>query len=242
MPCPTYREFASIAEAAYHRIVSPTPGFVRVDNTHTETASGFKGAIFRTAAGAVNHTYVVGFAGTDTERTGGLDFRDITADAGFAGRRERVAANLVSPAARDLIQKGRKQLAAQGVDASSLVVRAIQMAGANNQVYVTGHSLGGGLAQLICSAGSTLKGVAFNAPTTSQLGIPAVPSSRFANINENDDPVSRGTARLSGGSHQGSTREVETGVSGVDAHSLAHLITHLGSGGSGANLGGGRPF
>jgi hypothetical protein len=147
-------EFAAICDAVYHDgRTGKTWGFTRSKPAHA--ASGFHAAIFRRANGAgIDH--VVAFAGSDNDA-------DWVANPGFGG-------NLLSPV---LAQKASHRnfqavFGDQCGRAYALVRLARSTMGRNDRIYVTGHSLGGGLAQ-IAAAVMGVPAVTFSAPTVSAV-------------------------------------------------------------------------
>ncbi|MEM9501854.1 MAG: hypothetical protein AAF941_08405 [Pseudomonadota bacterium] len=236
MPCPTILEFANIANASYYAREPSLANHRRVH--YGQLRSGFKGSFYELAN--VSSPYIViAFAGTDDDTTEQTDEGDVLADSGFAGPRVIAATTVLNRGAAMALRAGLHRLNQQVQGALELTRQALNDAGPNRPVYVTGHSLGGGLAQIVCSR-MQLQGVAFNAPATSQLNIPEIPRSRFLNVNEDSDPVSRAAGLI--GNHQGRTRTVNAGVSGLkESHQIVSLIRYMQSG-RGSGLASQTPF
>lgn len=224
MPCPTIHEFACMANAIYSPSGSVlVPNYTRI--SFRERANGFKGGLYRQASGG-SLTNIVAFAGTDMGGEGGIDGLDLLADVGFAGRGVTLAVYLANPGAALTIEIGRQLLEWQFREALSLVRDTVGTSPSGSSTFVVGHSLGGGLSQMVASE-LGLKGMAFNAPTTSQLGHSISPANRFLCVNQWNDPVSLATKAI--GSHLGEELIINNGTSGMDAHSMTGIVSYLGS-------------
>ncbi|WP_151974444.1 hypothetical protein [Erythrobacter sp. EC-HK427] len=226
MPCPTIHEFAAMADAIYSPSNSVlVPNYTRI--SFRERSNGFKGGLYRQSSGR-NQTNIIAFAGTDMSGEAGTDIRDLAADVGFAGRSVTLAVYITNPAAAISIELGRQLLEWQFREALALVRDTLGTAGHGSTTYVVGHSLGGGLSQMV-AAELGLKGMAFNAPTTSQLGYSISPANRFLCVNQWNDPVSLATKAI--GNHLGEELIINNGTSGMDAHSMTNIVSYLASSG-----------
>lgn len=236
MPCPTIYEFAKMADASY--VVNREPLVPNYTRIHFQVSStGFKGSRFQLAEGRSTYR-VVAFAGTDFGGENGTDANDLFADVGFSGVDPGPMAYLANPIVASILARGRRQLQMQITDALAMTAQAVMSAEGPSNVYVVGHSLGGGLAQIIASM-LGIRGIAFNAPAVSQLGYRVTPSSNFMSINQFNDPVSAASKVL--GSHLGVLKNVNNGTSGMGAHSMTALADYFGTSG-GAIHGNRRPW
>jgi len=236
MTCPTVYEFACMADDCYSpNDNNQVPTYTRVHSRVSPT--GFKAARYQLASGNMTQV-VLAFAGTDFGGQNGTDFNDILADVGFASNGLNLGTALLNPAYAALLFAGKNQLQRQITDALEMTSHAVMVAGRAGEVFVVGHSLGGGLAQIV-AATVGLRGVAFNAPTVSQLGYNIAPPENFQCINDSNDPISIGSRML--GIPLGVLQTVNTGSDMKSAHGMTQLAAHLGA--SGANLlGQKRPF
>lgn len=155
MPAPiTFLDFARIAMVAYEPDLPRTDGGFARFGPMDRRLSGFQGAVYRRANGA-GLDWVVGIAGTQATATGGAD---ILADIGFGGPAKGGVLSLL----------GALQLERQCRAADELVANANQVMGRGDRLYVTGHSLGGGIAQ-ITAARHGVPAVCFNPPTVTAV-------------------------------------------------------------------------
>ncbi len=172
---------------------------------------------------------VIALAGTDIgDDTGGFDAADVLADTGFAGRTATATTAILSPGTAVTMELGRQMLESQLRDALALARICIGEGGSGSSNYIVGHSLGGGLAQIV-AAQLRIKGIAFNSPTTSQLGYSISPKRNFLCVNQYNDPVSLATKMF--GSHLGEELIINNGTSGMAAHSMNSIVSFLGSSG-----------
>jgi len=222
MSGPSILDFARIANAAYDSSDPLIPTFTRI--YFGTLASGFKAARYVFANGGAVQT-VVSFAGTDFDLTDGP--ADILSDVGFAGPAVTRVVESLSPALGVLVSAGRQRLMEQVAGALEFTRQAQFFAGTSGDIYLAGHSLGGGLAQII---GSTLgiRGMAFNAPAVSQMGYAIADAARFYNVNNARDPVSQRTSAI--GRHLGTVIPIDNGASGMDAHLIVPIVAWLESG------------
>ncbi|QZH74730.1 MAG: hypothetical protein JY451_13885 [Erythrobacter sp.] len=201
------------------------PNYTRI--SFRERANGFKGGLYRQSSGS-SVTNIIAFAGTDMGGESGTDMLDLAADVGFAGRSVTLAVFLANPGAAVAIELARQLLEWQFREALSLVRDTVGTSPRGSATYVVGHSLGGGLSQMVASE-LGLKGMAFNAPTCSQLGHSISPANRFLCVNQWNDPVSLATKSI--GCHLGEELIINNGTSGMDAHSMTGIVSYLGSSG-----------
>jgi hypothetical protein len=235
MAGPTVLDFARMADACYYSSERLVPNFTRIH--YGQLTSGFKASRYVIDRGGALHV-VASFAGTDSDETEITDSGDKLADLGFAGSAIVSGLGAVSPVLGAALTAGKNRLKAQIAGAEEFVKQAVYFAGSGARVFVTGHSLGGGLAQIL-SAMTGLPGLAFNAPAVSQLGYKLKDANQFLNVNQANDPVSAGTGMF--GKHLGQIHQVNSGVGIAQAHFLAPLIAYLEAGG-GAKLGKSSPF
>jgi hypothetical protein len=186
-PHPTVLDFANVAGAAYGPAfggpVSPTApgGWSILPSTPSITKVGFKGAIYSRGG-----DLIAAFCGTEGAADGG---NDIISDLGFGSRRARQVAAVmaVAPPILYLPQLAAALLntaatvgdaflsrqSASAIDMANLAKTVATQAG-GRRAYITGHSLGGGLAQ-IAAAHTGLRAVTFNpAPASNVRGIAAL--------------------------------------------------------------------
>ncbi|MFC3174344.1 hypothetical protein ACFOD9_08775 [Novosphingobium bradum] len=222
MSGPSILDFARMANAAYDSSDPLIPTYTRI--YYGELASGFKAARYTANVGGSSVT-IVAFAGTDFDRTDGP--ADILADVGFAGPGMLSLVSQISPVLGLALFAGQRQLMDQVAGALEFTRQAQFFSGSGNPIFLTGHSLGGGLAQII---GSTLdvRGVSFNAPAVSQMGFSISDPNRFYNVNQARDPVSTRTAAI--GHHLGTVINIDNGTNGMDAHLIVPVISYLESG------------
>lgn len=226
MPSPTIHEFACMADASY--VVDREPLVPNYTRIHFQVSpTGFKGSRFQLAEGRATYR-VVAFAGTDFGGENGTDYNDLWADVGFSGVDPGPLHYMASPVVSYILARGRRKLQAQITDALAMTAQAVMSAEGPSNVYVVGHSLGGGLAQII-AAKLGICGIAFNAPTVSQLGYSISPPENFISINQFNDPVSAATKGI--GTHLGTLQDVNNGTSGMAAHSMKALAEYFGSSG-----------
>lgn len=234
MPAPiTVLDFARIAMVAYEPETPRTDGgFARLSPMERRL-SGFQGAIYRRANGA-GLDWVVGIAGTQTE-----DKMDLLADAGFAGA---TTGNLLGKYGGAATQAGTTVLLGQCADATKLVTQARAVMAKGDRLVLTGHSLGGGICQIL-AARLGLPAVCFNPPTvTAVAGVegdyrrtrPAV----FC-IQVKNDPINR-TSMF--GRWLGVVLSLPSARAGGDAHKIELTVGELGPSGPFTGMGALTPF
>lgn len=201
---PMVKEFAWMAAVVYHQALSRSAfGWTRLSSEGRR--SGFFGAVFQKPNGR-GIDYVVTYRGTDSAR-------DWLANAGFSG--------LPSIA-----------LLAQRKTAMELVTIARGYAqGSGDRLYLSGHSLGGGLAQMTAVAAG-LPAVTFCAPavtadllTAGMAFFNALSNKpKIVNFRVVGDPIALTDTF---GHMVGDTRMIQTERSGLDAHDMLELAKDL---------------
>lgn len=248
--------YAWLAGAVYDDNQTEIGGFAR-QILRRNDISGFHGAVYKREAGGVPE-YVLSFAGSETSE-GGIDW---VADLGFGGKKvagamQRAGAvmqvlgvlpdamgNIAEMAGRQLTllaNKAQAAFMAQQIAALQLTHRALQAA-KGNKLTLTGHSLGGGLAQ-IAAAHSGLPAVTFSAPTVSAVeGASAAFDRRkptIVNFRIKNDPVN--ISELTG-QRIGRVVTLMSPRSIATAHQLPNTIAELVSQGQFAITGRSDPF
>jgi len=236
-PAPTYLDFASICDAVYDTTIATVAGFTRFNDTRRW--SGFQGAIYRKANGT-GLDHVVAFAGTQPSEGAGVD---VVTDAGFGGPGAGVAAGiLLGPLGSLLSGCGQALLTHQCGCAEELLAMARSAAGARDRIYVTGHSLGGGIAQII-AARSGVPAVGVSAPAVT--AVPGVQEAwtrsraPIACLRVRNDPINE-TGRL--GSWLGRVVFLQSPRTGGAAHSIAQTVAELSPQGPFTAIGARNPF
>lgn len=235
MPGPTWLDFARLCSAVYE------PDIERVAGGWRRTwfgmiGDGFKGAQFqRAAAGRIE--LVCAYAGTDS-------LEDVLADVGFGqGSGLTTVATILSSRLRVLVGAGSRGLASQLNFALELMQQARWAAGQQNAaLYLTGHSLGGGLAALI-AADTGAAAATISSPAVAHM--PGVMERfrrngpRIVNLEVSGDPIN---ATLALGSRLGSTVTIHTSRLVGLGHGIDGTIADLGSGGQAALVGARSPL
>lgn len=230
----TYLEYAAIAAAAYHPSRTATgSGFGRYSPMRREM-SGFQGAIYRRTTAGTN-AWVVGIAGTQPTDGGGAD---VVADVGFGG----AAGAILGPLGAALSLAGAILLSRQCVSAQQLVNEAQAAMGSGDTLSITGHSLGGGIAQIV-AARTGISAMAFNPPAvTAVAGVSAAygrTSPAITSLKVKNDPINfTGTM----GGWFGKVVILNSPRTGGDAHSIDLTIAELSPAGSFSTLGATDPF
>jgi hypothetical protein len=215
MPAPITLHFAQLSEAVYGSARS-VAGFARASDMTTWSA--FQGCVFsRAGAGGTDH--VATFAGTDPSQVG-----DIIADVGFGGGLP-AAIPILGPL---VAAAGQIYLADQVRGALTIVRMAQQRATrAGDKVYATGHSLGGGLAQIVAAI-SGVPGVCFSAPAvTAVAGIGVIHTIRQTPIRcfqVDNDPINVTGAV---GRWLGKIIRLRTSRTASTAHSISGTVADL---------------
>lgn len=235
MPSPNWLDFARLCAASYEvgagRV---TGGWSRV--WFGAINDGFKGARYQRANGG-RLDEVCAFAGTDSAA-------DALADVGFgAGGAVAAVATTLSPALGILISAGRSGLSGQMTFALEMVRQAQWNVGrTGGALYITGHSLGGGLAQIV-AAELGGKAAPISSPAVSQLpgllGRYTRNAPTITNLRVNGDPINA-TEVL--GSRLGTTVRLATGRGVTQAHFIGGTVTDLEATGCATTLGATCPF
>lgn len=240
----TYLEYAAIAAAAYYPTRTDTGhGFSRYSPMRREM-SGFQGAIYRRTTAGTN-AWVVGIAGTQPTDGGGAD---ILADVGFGGGGVRVVP-IPGPAgagatlfASVLSLAGATLLSRQCASAQQLVAEAQAAMGRGDSLSITGHSLGGGIAQII-AARTGVAAMAFNPPAVTAVdGVSAAygrTSPKITSLKVKNDPINFTSVV---GGWLGKVVVLNSPRTGGDAHSIDRTIAELSPAGAYSTLGGSDPF
>jgi hypothetical protein len=239
MPPPplTVLDFASVCDAVYDVTVATVAGFTRFNDTRRW--SGFQGAIYRRANGT-GLDHLVAFAGTQPGEGGGVD---IVADAGFGGPGAGLAAGLLlGPLGSLLSSGGQALLSHQCGCAEELLDLARSTAGARDRIFLTGHSLGGGIAQIV-AARRGIPAVGISAPAVTAVpGVSAAWSRNHVPIvclRVRNDPINH-TGRI--GAWLGRIIFLDSARNGGAAHSIAETRAELSPQGSFSQLGARDPF
>lgn len=230
----TYLEYAQIANLAYSPTRTDTgAGFGRYSPMRREM-SGFQGAIYRRTTGG-NTVWVVGIAGTQPTEGGGAD---VVADVGFGGG----AAAALGPLGMALSLAGAVLLSRQCRSAQQLVSEAQGAMGRGDTLSITGHSLGGGIAQIV-AARTGVRAMAFNPPSVTAVSDVAEDYARtrpqITNLKVKNDPINYTSAV---GSWLGKVVILTSPRAGGDAHALDRTIAELSPAGAFSALGASDPF
>jgi hypothetical protein len=235
MPTPIrLLEFARLCAAIYDPAVTSAAGFAR--SGFTQRRSGFQGAYFARQNGQ-GTDYVVTIAGTQP----GEDFgADIVADAGFGGNLSRAAG--VVPVIGPILAAGPTVLEKQLSLAEQMVGLARGVATRpGDRVFITGHSLGGGIAQIV-AARTGVAAVAISAPAvTAVSGVLAAWQRTRAPIfclRVRNDPINE-TARV--GAWLGRVQTLPSNRTGGDAHSIDQTFLELSPSGQFSSTGNEAP-
>jgi hypothetical protein len=228
-------EFARLCAAIYNSAVTSAAGFTR--SGFTQRKNGFQGAYFSRPNGQ-GADYVVTVAGTQP----GDDYgADIVADAGFGGNLSR-AAGLIVPVIGPILAAGPTALEKQLSLAEQMVGMARRIATRpGDRVFITGHSLGGGIAQIV-AARTGVPAVAISAPAvTAVSGVEAAWRRTRAPIfclRIRNDPINE-TARV--GSWLGRVQTLPSNRTGMDAHSIDLTFLELSPSGQFSTTGNDAP-
>lgn len=229
----TFREYAAICAAVYNTAGSCIEGFSR----HTpldQRLSGFQGAVYRSMNGT-DVNWVVAVAGTQPTDTGGAD---LIADAGFGGP----APALFHPYLALVAAAGSALLWHQISCAEDMVRGAQAAMGGRGRLTITGHSLGGGISQIV-SARMGIPAVAISAPAVT--AVPTVRSawertrSPITCLKVRNDPINA-TGMM--GDLLGRVVMLDSPRSGGAAHSIDQTLAELRPAGSFSGLGARDPF
>lgn len=213
-------EYARLCSAIYDASVTSAAGFTR--SGFTQRRSGFQGAYFSRGNGQ-GADYVVTIAGTQPTDDFGAD---IIADAGFGGNLSRAAG--VVPVIGPILAAGPTVLEKQLSLAEQMVGLARGVATRpGDRVFITGHSLGGGIAQIV-AARTGVPAVAISAPTvTAVSGVLAAWQRTRAPIfclRIKNDPINE-TSRV--GAWLGRVQTLPSNRTGGDAHSIDQTFLEL---------------
>lgn len=228
-------EFARLCAAIYNAAVTSAAGFAR--SGFTQRRSGFQGAYFSRGNGQ-GADYVVTIAGTQP----GDDYgADIVADAGFGGNLSR-GAGLIVPVIGPILAAGPTVLEKQLSLAEQMVNLARGVATRpGDRVFITGHSLGGGIAQIV-AARTGVPAVGISAPAvTAVSGVLAAWQRTRAPIfclRVKNDPINE-TGRI--GAWLGRVQTLPSNRTGGDAHSIDQTFGELSPSGQFSTTGNDAP-
>jgi hypothetical protein len=230
LPFIAFRDFAALCVAAYDTRASTAGAFARFGETD-QRLSGFQGAIYRNATGS-GLDWVVAVAGTQPTDGGGAD---IVADVGFGGGLSTIVSPLLALA-------GTAVLWHQIACAEDLVRNARAVMGSRDRLYITGHSLGGGIAQCVASR-MGVDAVAISAPSVTRVtGVAAAyrrNNPRITCLRVRNDPINH-TGVV--GDWLGRIVRLDSPRTGGDAHSIDQTLAELRPSGSFSTLGARDPF
>lgn len=226
----TFRDFAAICVAAYDVTASTAASFARFGETD-QRFSGFQGAIYRRSSGG-GLDWVVGVAGTQPTDGGGVD---LVADAGFGGGLTTIVSPLLALASTGLLWH-------QISCAEDLVRNARAGMGRGDRLFITGHSLGGGIAQCV-AARMGITCLAISAPTVTRVaGVEAAHArtkARIVCLQIRNDPINH-TKHV--GRWLGRVEWLESPRTGGDAHAIDKTLAELQPAGSFSTIGQRDPF
>jgi hypothetical protein len=248
---PTVLDFARVAGAIYGPVFggpayrTAEGGWSMLTSTAETTRAGFKGAIYQRVVGG-GSDFIAAICGTEGAANGG---NDIMADVGFGSTRTRQIAVFLPGVAQALLNVaatvGDIYLSRQAASAIELanLAKTLATATGGRRAYITGHSLGGGLAQ-IAAAHTGLRAVTFNpAAATGVGGIQALYNRQggsVVNFQVQGDPINL-TRAVGGWLGDCIMLASTTRGSAGDAHRLGPTIEELHIGGF-QGIGGMNPF
>lgn len=229
----TFRDYAAICAGIYSASATSVAGFSR-HSPLDQRLSGFQGAVYRRASGG-SFDWVVAVAGTQPTDTGGAD---VIADAGFGGP----APGLLHPVLAVVAAAGSALLWHQISCAEDMVRGAQAAMGGRGRLTITGHSLGGGISQIV-SARMGIPAVAISAPAVT--AVPSVRSSwersrsTITCLKVRNDPIN---ATHAIGDLLGRVVPLDSPRTGGAAHSIDQTLAELQPSGSFSALGARDPF
>lgn len=229
----TFLEFATLANASYSESVTTAAGFTRHTPNPQHTGkhySGFHGCTFRRSNGGGTDR-VVALAGTE-------DMVDGKADLGFGGDITRAASGMLSTASN-----GIHLLQTQISRGVQLATAERQLMKGNDRIYITGHSLGGGLAQIVAIK-TSIPAVTFHGVAIGAMSEYDDAKAHVVNLRVKNDPVNNvaGLSSLKGGSFVGMVIWLQTSRTGLDAHRMPLTLKELSPAGPFSALGQSDPF
>lgn len=257
----TVLDLAYFAWAAYHNHAVDLRGFRRHSHSKSHEGnhfSGFHGAVFRRTSGTGTDR-IVAISGTELKGFGQSQI-DAQADLGFGGETAESVARMspwkkyvldsvsygAASSGVNFVQDGLSFFQAQGARTIQLALAEQRLMNVGDRLFIVGHSLGGGLAQ-IGAAKTGISAVTFNGVAVGALADvvaayqktnPRVMNFRFTNDPVNN--VEMFTQR--GKSFLGSVHWLRTGRVGLDAHSIELDIKELKPDGLHAGVGAKSPF
>lgn len=231
LPSPMLFEFAALCAAVYEPQETSVGRFTRTE--YRAGSFGFQGAIYCSGS-----DWVISYAGTNTHEWG-----DLLSDAGFGNGFGGLIGGpiLLGPAAWLMTKLGGQLLGRHLAQAEELLAAARAAAGVQARMYVCGHSLGGGIAQVI-GARHSVKSVAISPPVvTGVSGIEGHWSDvdHIVYVRVAGDPINL-TDNI--GHCIGRMIALDTDRRGKPAHDIAGTLAELSPGGRSAEIGARDPF
>jgi hypothetical protein len=242
MPKPTLLDYANISAQAYNDpIMRVAGGYIRL--RFEKQSNGFQGGIYARPNETGGSDFVVAYTGTQPGDNMGAD---VIADAGFGGNTTTTVGTVLSVfggipgrVVGSIINSGPSMLAAQLTNAMNMLQHAKGLAAqsSGSRIFLTGHSLGGGLAQII-AARTGFAAVPISAPAVTAVG--GVEGDYNRNrptilcVKIQNDPINQ-TERL--GRRLGTTVVLPSGRTGGAAHSIDQTAAELKPGGPFGNRG-----
>lgn len=242
MPKPLFVDYARMSAVIYYDQVSRCAGgFART--SFRKGSNGFQGGIFVRPNENGGLDYIVAYAGTQPGDDRGAD---VLTDAGFGGRVTSFVSGALSvmggpfgAVLGGILGRGPAALESQLADAKRLLITAQTAAAgqAGSRLFLTGHSLGGGLAQIV-AARTGVPAVGISAPAVT--AVPGVTAEYARNrpgivcLKILNDPINE-TERV--GDRLGATWLLNSPRTGGAAHSIDQTVAELRPGGRFASIG-----
>ncbi len=231
-----FRDFARLCNGIYSSQTNPLANGFSLTGGVDRRASGFQGGLYH---GGQN--WVLAIAGTQVKQDLGVD---AIADAGFGQAAFGAGATAVfNPLFGGLASAVSVSVLEQQCQAAAeMVARARQLMRTLDNLYIAGHSLGGGVAQIV-SARTGVPAVAISSPAVTGVdGVSAAwarSHSPIVCLRVRHDPVNQ-THLL--GDLLGRVVTLESNRRGLDAHSIEATAAELSAQGAFSGLGARNPF